>query len=98
MIRILNRPYERYFIRGVDLKGRCSILAGKRGIGKTTTLIQHLLRRDADIQTSRQTLYVPSLACTHTTSNTGTVKYFAPRWSRTFTRRSRVICLLSIRS
>jgi len=59
MIRILNRPYERYFIRGVDLKGRCSIVAGKRGVGKTTTLIQHLLKRDAEIQTSRQSLYVP---------------------------------------
>ena len=59
MIRILNRPYERYFIRGVVLKGRCSIIAGKRGIGKTTTLVQHLLKRDADVQTSRKTLYVP---------------------------------------
>ena len=29
------------------------------GVGKTTTLIQHLLRRDPGIQTSRQTLYVP---------------------------------------
>jgi len=59
LIRLLNRPYERYFIRGVELKGRCSIIAGKRGVGKTTTLVQHLLRQDAHIQSSTETLYVP---------------------------------------
>ncbi len=59
LIRLLNRPYERYFIREVELKGRCSIIAGKRGVGKTTTLVQHLLRQDADIQSSTETLYVP---------------------------------------
>lgn len=59
LIRLLNRSYERYFIRGVELKGRCSIIAGKRGVGKTTTLVQHLLKQDADIQSSTETLYVP---------------------------------------
>ena len=59
LIRLLNRPYRRYFIRTVDLKGRCSIVVGKRGVGKTTTLIQHLLGADPNIETSRETLYVP---------------------------------------
>jgi predicted AAA+ superfamily ATPase len=59
LIRLLNRPYQRYFIRGVELKGRCSIIAGKRGTGKTTTLVQHVLHRDADIASSRETLFVP---------------------------------------
>lgn len=59
LIRLLNRPYRRYFIRGVDLKGRCSVIAGKRGVGKTTTLVQHLLQQDDEIETSRETLYVP---------------------------------------
>jgi predicted AAA+ superfamily ATPase len=43
----------------VELKGRCSIIAGKRGTGKTTTIVQHLLQRDANIASSRETLYVP---------------------------------------
>jgi predicted AAA+ superfamily ATPase len=59
LIRLINRPYQRYFIRGVELKGRCSIIAGKRGTGKTTTLVQHLLQRDAAIASSRETLFVP---------------------------------------
>lgn len=59
LIRLIHRPYQRYFIRGVELKGRCSIIAGKRGTGKTTTLVQHLLQRDADSASSRETLFVP---------------------------------------
>jgi predicted AAA+ superfamily ATPase len=59
LIRLLNRPYERYFIRGVNLKGRCSIIVGKRGVGKTTTLVQHLLKQDAAVESSIETLYVP---------------------------------------
>lgn len=59
MIRILERPYRRYFIRNIKLKGRCSIIVGKRGVGKTTTLVQHILDSDSSIDSSRESLYVP---------------------------------------
>ncbi len=59
MIRILDRPYRRYFIRNIDLKGRCSIIVGKRGVGKTTTLVQHILDSDPSIESSLESLYVP---------------------------------------
>ncbi len=59
LVGLFDRPYRRYFIRTTELKARCSIITGKRGIGKTTMLIQYLLDLDPSIQTSRESLYVP---------------------------------------
>ena len=59
MLRIHHRPFERYILKDKGLKHRCVILLGQRGIGKTTTLIQHLLHHDA---TGKKVLYVP---CDH---------------------------------
>ncbi|PIU94853.1 MAG: 3-dehydroquinate dehydratase [Armatimonadetes bacterium CG_4_10_14_3_um_filter_66_18] len=59
LVRVLDRPYRRYFIRTVALKARCSILVGQRGVGKTTTLVQHLVGGYPDHPSSRECLYLP---------------------------------------
>jgi predicted AAA+ superfamily ATPase len=52
------RAYERYFIRTVPLKHRFAIILGERGVGKTTTLIQYLLKTTEGDQLSNDILYV----------------------------------------
>ena len=52
------RAYERYFIRTVPLKHRFAIILGERGVGKTTTLIQYLLKTTDGDQLSNDILYV----------------------------------------
>ncbi|MBI4687853.1 MAG: ATP-binding protein [Nitrospirae bacterium] len=42
-IRIKNKEYVRYFLKINPLKSRFSIVVGQRGVGKTTTIIQHIL-------------------------------------------------------
>lgn len=55
-----NQGYLRYFIQRTNLSERFSILIGQRGVGKTTMLIQYLLRAvDGDVF-SPKILYVPS--------------------------------------
>ena len=58
LIRIRDRAYRRYFIRTTPFKSRCSILIGQRGVGKTTSLIQHLVDAYPEHPTSRECLYV----------------------------------------
>lgn len=42
-LKIKNSTYRRYFIKTHPFKHRLSLVLGQRGIGKTTTLVQHLL-------------------------------------------------------
>lgn len=42
-IRLYNRDYVRYFLKENRLDNRFSLIVGQRGVGKTTTIIQHLL-------------------------------------------------------
>lgn len=49
--------YERYFIRTTPLYHRFIIILGERGVGKTTTIIQHLLAM-AENKLSNDILYV----------------------------------------
>lgn len=42
-LTIKNQSYKRYFIEKTPVLPRLSVLIGQRGVGKTTTLIQHLL-------------------------------------------------------
>jgi len=59
LIRVLNRPYRRQFHRTRPFAGRCSILVGQRGVGKTTAVVQHLVETFPDHATSRACLYIP---------------------------------------
>ncbi len=59
-LRIKNREYIRYFLKKNDMSGRMTVVVGQRGVGKSTALIQHLLKyTDGDIF-SKKILYVPS--------------------------------------
>lgn len=57
-IAIYNRPYLRYFLQQHTLENRFSIITGARGVGKTTTIIQYLLRFAQNDPLSAETLYV----------------------------------------
>lgn len=57
-LTIKNRPYKRYLLNSTELKHRCTILLGQRGIGKTTTLIQYLLNHSDDDVNDPRILYV----------------------------------------
>jgi uncharacterized protein len=53
-----NRKYIRYFIKANPLQNRFSIILGQRGVGKTTSIIQYILRSyGSDLFTSKA-LYV----------------------------------------
>lgn len=52
------REHERYFIQTTPLDHRFSILLGERGIGKTTTIIQYLLKQVDGNQLSNEILYI----------------------------------------
>lgn len=43
-IRQYNKTYIRYFLQSTSLSHRFSIIKGPRGIGKTTAVVQHILR------------------------------------------------------
>jgi len=47
-IELRYKNYQRYFIKTNALASRCSIILGDRGIGKTTTIIQYLMRHATD--------------------------------------------------
>ena len=42
-LKLKNASYRRYFIQTQPFKHRLSLVLGQRGVGKTTTLVQHLL-------------------------------------------------------
>jgi predicted AAA+ superfamily ATPase len=59
-LTIYNRKYVRYFIKSNPLQNRFSIIVGQRGVGKTTAIIQFILKSfESDLFTSKA-LYVPT--------------------------------------
>jgi len=52
------QSYERYFIRTMGPTHRFTIILGERGVGKTTTVIQYLLKSVAGDFHSDKILYV----------------------------------------
>lgn len=60
LIRLLVRPYRRRFHETEPFRSRGSILAGQRGVGKTTVVVQHLVATYPDYPTSRACLYLPA--------------------------------------
>ena len=68
MIGRLSRPYRRSLPGGHEFRGRCNIIAGQRGVGKTTLMVQHLQEKHPDYEVSRRCLYLPAdhfLAASH---------------------------------
>lgn len=59
-LKIYHRPYVRSFLKNTQLKNRFSIIVGQRGVGKSTTLIQHLLKYANGDLLSTAILYVQS--------------------------------------
>lgn len=57
-LKIKNFAYERYFIRNTKLAHRMSVIVGQRGVGKTTTLIQLLLKKVGGDRFDKRILYV----------------------------------------
>jgi len=57
-LKIKNSPYRRYFIKRERLKHRMSIIAGQRGVGKTTTLVQLLLEKVGGDRFDPRILYI----------------------------------------
>ncbi len=57
-LKIYNRPYIRSFLQQTDLNNRFAIIVGQRGVGKSTTLIQHLLKYSRGDFFSTSILYV----------------------------------------
>jgi len=57
-LTIYNRKYIRYFIKAHLLQNRFSIIVGQRGVGKTTAIIQYILRSyESDLFTPKA-LYI----------------------------------------
>ncbi len=57
LLLLLDRDFKRYFIETHALDSQLILLLGARGVGKTTTLIQHMRRYCSDVF-SRKILYV----------------------------------------
>ncbi len=57
-LRLKNVQYRRYFIQSTPLKTRLSLILGQRGVGKTTTLIQHLLDQVQGVYLDPRIMYV----------------------------------------
>ncbi len=60
MIQRIFRPYQRNLAKGVKFRGRCNLVTGQRGVGKTTLVVQYLMRKHPDHATSRKCLYLPA--------------------------------------
>lgn len=58
-LKNFDREYKRYFLKKHPLESRFYIVTGQRGVGKTTTLIQHVLKLLNNDTLSRKALYVP---------------------------------------
>ncbi len=59
-LKIYNRPYVRSFLKKTELNDRFAIIVGQRGVGKSTALIQHLLKYSKGDLFSSAILYVQS--------------------------------------
>lgn len=57
-IRQLNRPHRRPL--GIPQEGRCHLLTGPRGAGKSTWTVQWLIEKFPDYETSPHCLYLPA--------------------------------------
>jgi predicted AAA+ superfamily ATPase len=57
-LKVKNSSYQRYFIRNTKFAHRMSIIVGQRGVGKTTTLIQLLLKKVNGDRFDSRILYV----------------------------------------
>ncbi len=57
-LTIHNRNYIRYFIKANPLRNRFSIIVGQRGVGKTTAIIQYLLKSYENDLFTPKALYV----------------------------------------
>lgn len=59
-IQTCNKDYQRYFLRKYPLENRFSIIIGPRGVGKTTAIIQYLLKFTGGDPLSREAIYIQS--------------------------------------
>jgi len=59
-LKIKNSPYKRYLIRTTKFAHRMSVIIGQRGVGKTTTLVQLLLKKTKQDPFDERILYVQS--------------------------------------
>lgn len=57
-IETYSRSYQRYFLQFNPIQHRCIILLGQRGVGKTTVLIQSLLKHSNEITNDPRILYI----------------------------------------
>lgn len=57
-LKAKNSSYERYFIRETKFAHRMSIIVGQRGVGKTTTLVQLLLKKVRGDRFDPRILYI----------------------------------------
>ena len=60
MIQRISRPYQRRLPMGAGFRGRCDLVTGQRGVGKTTLVVQFLIRKYPDHAVSRKCLYLPA--------------------------------------
>lgn len=58
MIGRISRPYRRSIPGGRPFRGRCNIITGQRGVGKTTLMVQVLTEKHPDYEVSRRCLYL----------------------------------------
>jgi len=56
----LARTYRRRLPGSGAFRGRCNMITGQRGVGKTTLMIQHLQEGFPDHEVSRRCLYLPA--------------------------------------
>lgn len=59
-LKIYNREFIRYFFKENNLDNRFSIIIGQRGVGKSTALIQYLLKYSNNDILSNKILYIQS--------------------------------------
>jgi uncharacterized protein len=57
-LAVFNRPYKRYFLQEHNLSRPLGIILGQRGVGKTTAMVQHLLKVAGDDPLSERILYI----------------------------------------
>jgi predicted AAA+ superfamily ATPase len=53
-----NRDYHRYFLKKYSLENRFSIIIGPKGVGKTTAIIQYLLKFTGNDKFSKNAIYI----------------------------------------
>ncbi|MCK4760773.1 MAG: ATP-binding protein [Candidatus Aminicenantes bacterium] len=57
-IRNYHRDFQRYFLKKYALENRFSIIIGPKGVGKTTVIIQYLLKFAAGDRLSKDIIYI----------------------------------------